>query len=207
MHQETEREERPSAGMKRRDLLKRSAVVGGAVWAVPMIESMTAPAFGQVASPVVPFECGRMTGGGNRPEVGSITRYGFELHCGTSVLPNSLEVAFIYQGQEVNFHLDTLTSVTCTDEPGVDPGSPDADFDTMVGTGTGHFTGGFAGCTTLDSATIQFRLVDGGEGPGSQDFVEFHIQCGSVSLLDAAGMPFGGNVQAHRATGRAGMCE
>ena len=39
-------------GMSRRTLIKRSAVVGGTVlWAAPVVQSFTSPAFGQVGTP------------------------------------------------------------------------------------------------------------------------------------------------------------
>ena len=39
-------------GLSRRQLLKRGAVVGGTLmWATPVIQSLAAPAFGQVGSP------------------------------------------------------------------------------------------------------------------------------------------------------------
>lgn len=188
-------------GITRRTALRRGAVVGGAViWATPVVQTLgMRQAWGQ-ATPL-PL-CGRMTGGGNDPKVDKIVRYGFELHCSTAVVPNNLEVAFLYQDQEVNFHLDTLTSVTCSDDPAVTPNPPNADFDTMTGTGTGHLTGpGAPGCSGADSALIEFRLVDGGEGSNAADFISFKVWCGTTTILDTSGSPFGGNVQAHNATG------
>ncbi len=187
-------------GITRRDALKRGAVVGGAViWASPVVQTIgMRDAWAQsTPSPL----CGRMTGGGNDPKVDKIVRYGFELHCGVAVLPNNLEVAFLYNDQEVNFHMDTLLSITCSDDPSVTPNPPNADFDTMVGTGSGHLTGPGAGCTGTDSALIEFTLVDGGEGGGSPDFISFKITCGSTTVLETSGSPFGGNIQAHNATG------
>lgn len=197
----TESHEVPAAGPHRRELLKRAAVVGGAAWVAPLVQSLTAPAFAATArSPMPARSCGRMTGGGVNPGLGGLTRYGFELHCAPGVGPNNLEIAFVRGGHEVNFHLDTLTSVTCSNTGGLEPDPPAADFDTLVGTGTGHLTGPGAVCRTADSAAITFRLVDAGE-PGTSDYVEFHITCGSTHLLDVEGQPFGGNRQAHKSTG------
>lgn len=199
--------QRHANGLDRRELLKRSAIVGGTAWAVPVMQSLSAPAFGQVGSDPVPNVCGRMTGGGNNPGLGDVTHYGFELHCSSAVGPNNLTVSFLYKGKEVTFHLDTVTSVSCSDDPAVDPRPPDADFDTLIGTGTGHLTGpGAPGCAALDKARINFKFVDGGEGKGSGDFVVITVWCGAKKLLDVAGSPFGGNIQAHDATGKKNMC-
>lgn len=182
-------------GITRRDALRRGAVVGGAlIWAAPVVQTVGMQAAKAQATPL----CGRMTGGGNEPGVDKVSRYGFELNCSTALGPNNLEVAFVYQDQEVNFHLDTLTSVVCSDNPSITPNPPRADFDTMEGTGTGHLTGpGAPGCTDDNSASIEFKLVDGGEGRGAVDFISFKITCGSTVILDTSGSPFGGNIQAH----------
>jgi len=37
--------EENGAGLSRRDLIKRGAVVGGVVWAAPVVQSLTSPAF------------------------------------------------------------------------------------------------------------------------------------------------------------------
>jgi hypothetical protein len=181
------------SGISRRSALKRGALLGGALaWSTPLVQTIGLRAAHAAGSPV-PL-CGRMTGGGNNPKAGKIVRYGFELHCSTAVLPNNLEVAFLIGSKEVNVHLDTLTGVVCSDDPAISPVPPDADFDTMVGTGTGHLTGpGVPGCTGLDSAFIEFKLQDGGEGPSSKDFIQFKVTCPSSPnpLSRHLGLPLG----------------
>lgn len=48
----------PNLGVSRRDLLKRGAVVGAVVWAAPVVQSLSSPAFAQAAggSPLCDFD-------------------------------------------------------------------------------------------------------------------------------------------------------
>ncbi len=123
---------------------------------------------------------GRFTGGGSVfTSSGQRVTHGFELHCSVSDVPNNLEINF---GGD-RFHLDTLTSVSCT----VNPSTGTA---TIVGTGTGSFNG-------TSGYTIQFTMTDAGE-PGTNDFASFLITSptGAV-VLNVAGTLTFGNQQFH----------
>ncbi|HEY3123571.1 MAG TPA: hypothetical protein VGK70_05870 [Thermoanaerobaculia bacterium] len=131
---------------------------------------------------------GRMTGGGSifRKGGGRMT-HGFELHCNSAELPNNLEINW---DKGNNFHLETLTSAVCSDDPNINPHPPSAPFDTYVGTGTGT-------CNGVSGATITFTLTDAGE-PGKNDTATFNITgCpGGLTLSVSGNLKFG-NQQAH----------
>jgi hypothetical protein len=113
---------------------------------------------------------GRMTGGGSVfTTAGVRVTHGFELHCDPDDEPNNLEIN--WDGGN-NFHLTSLTAVSCTNAPGIDPPPPDAGFDTYTATGVGT-------CNGLP-ASITFVLTDAGE-PGTIDRASFVIS-GSCSL-------------------------
>jgi len=119
--------------------------------------------------------------------------HGFELHCDPSQVPNNLEINWpgANNGSN-NFHLDTLTSAKCTDDPNVDQRPPAAPFDTLVGAGTGKFN-------NVAGATIEFTLVDGGE-PGTKDQAAYLIKDkNGVTVLSVplTYLTFG-NHQAHK---------
>jgi len=108
---------------------------------------------------VTPPACGgtgRITGGGSIFTKGGLrVTHGFELHCDIEDAPNNLEVN--WGGN--HFHMETLLSATCTDDPNIDQHPPaSAPFDTYVGTGVGS-------CNGVPGALISFTFVDGGE-PG-----------------------------------------
>lgn len=184
-------EEHEAGGMSRRTLIKRSAIVGGTVlWAAPVVQSFTSPAFGQVGT--AEEICGRMTYGGFIDTVlyGRVT-YGGELHCGTpAVPPNRLEVN--WEGGN-NFHLTGDFTSSCLDTPAIET-PPAADFDTLVGSGTG----------TLNQQagySVEITLTDSGE-PGTADTISLTISdSNGVIVLQASGPVSGGNIQAHAATG------
>ncbi len=161
---------------------------------------------------------GRMTGGGSvfRPDgstvdsatldkTGRVT-HGFELHCqvdGQSAppLPNNLEVNWKDANGQHHFHLDVLTSADCFFNPAWSPLPPYANFNTMVGQGTGKLDG-------HSGATIQFTFVDAGE-PGTSDTANYHITdsngnpvldvppCSSYNPSSGACFLTFGNQQAH----------
>jgi len=128
---------------------------------------------------------GRMTGGGT---VGTTrVRHGFELNCDVGVRPNHLEV----NGRGSRFHLETLESATCTDDPNIDPGHPAAPFDTYVGKGTGRYKG-------TPGYTIEFKFTDAGE-PGTDDTAAITITApDSTVVLNVSGNLNRGNQQAHK---------
>ena len=142
--------------------------------------------------PELPAQCvqlpGRMTGGGSVfTTLGNRVTHGFELHCDAEVGPNNLEINWL-KGQ--NFHLESLTSATCTDDPNIAPPPPQAGFDTYVGTGVGR-------CNGVSGATITFTLTDAGE-PGKEDTATFEITgCPGGLTLSVSGNLKKGNHQAH----------
>jgi hypothetical protein len=134
-----------------------------------------------VALPSLP---GRMTGGGSVfTAAGLRVTHGFELHCDVNDVPNNLEIN--WDGGN-NFHLTSLTTVTCIDNPAINPHPPNAPFDTLIATGVGT-------CNGLPAA-ITFRLTDAGE-PGSVDTAAFAIT--GACTLNVSNNLDKGNQQAH----------
>lgn len=131
---------------------------------------------------------GRMTGGGSiqDPVYGRVT-HGFQLKCASMSTPNSLEVNW---GNGNKFHLTSLATALCTDDPTIDEGKPVAGFDTYDGTGTGNYNG-------APGATAKWKFTDAGE-PGRQDFAHITITVGMTVVLDAQGTLQNGNHQAHQ---------
>lgn len=88
--------------------------------------------------------------------------YGFELYCSKKVLdePNNVEPNHlrVNWGRKNYFHLESLTSVKCSDDPNIDEGDPITGFDTLEGEGVGHLS-------DHSPATIRFTFTDAGE-PG-----------------------------------------
>jgi hypothetical protein len=134
---------------------------------------------------------GRMTGGGSIFEAdGTRVTHGFEIHCDITDVPNTLEVNWPAAN---NFHMDTLTSATCTDDPNIHQQPPkSAPFDTFVGTGTGKLNG-------VAGASISFTFVDAGE-PGTSDTASYVIKdnMGNVVLSVPATLLTNGNQQTHK---------
>jgi hypothetical protein len=132
---------------------------------------------------------GRMTGGGSIfTKAGGRVTHGFELHCDPEIGPNNLEINW---GNGNHFHLETLLTAVCTDDPTIVPRPPSADFDTYNGTGTGS-------CNGVEGASITFELTDAGE-PGKVDFASFEITgCPDGLTLSVSGNLNKGNQQAHK---------
>jgi hypothetical protein len=136
-----------------------------------------------VALPSLP---GRFTGGGSFFEGHVRFTHGFELHCDAADLPNNLEVN--WHGER--FHLTSLTSAFCFDDPNLNPVPPPAGFDTYVGAGVGLLKG-------VPGATISFWLTDDGE-PGTSDFAWISITPpGGGTPIVADNFLVKGNHQAH----------
>jgi hypothetical protein len=136
---------------------------------------------------VPPPSCGRMTGGGSvfRVDGARVTR-GFEIHCDLSP-PNNIEVN--WPGGN-NFHMTTLTSALCTDDPNIIQDPPAAPFDTFTGDGTGKYN-------NVPGATIHFVFVDAGE-PGKNDIATIMVWDANGNLVpDVSGFIDVGNLQAH----------
>ncbi|MBI4136667.1 hypothetical protein HY469_01240 [Candidatus Roizmanbacteria bacterium] len=130
---------------------------------------------------------GRMTGGGTVP-AGANTlegKHGFELHCDPADLPNRLEVNW---GKGNKFHLESLTSALCSNDPSLDEQQPVAGFDTYKGKGTGRLNG-------VSGATAEWEFTDDGE-PGTSDYATISIIDG-VNTYTFSGNLKNGNQQAH----------
>jgi hypothetical protein len=100
--------------------------------------------------------------------------------------PNTLEVNW---GGGNNFDLDDLTAVTCFEDPAFYQGQPHADFNTMIGSGTGTLNG--------NPATISFEFTDAGE-PGTADQASVTIQSGTFTFTVPLTVLDNGNQQAHK---------
>lgn len=194
--------EETRTGISRRQLIKRGAVVGGAaIWVPPVVQSLRLPAYAQVGSPP-PVTCivdGRMTGGGFVNITGG-KKVSYELRvldCPPVASSPELKVSWkIGNGQNAttyDFELLTFTSRTCSDNPGI-PNGPNANFDTVVGTGTGTLTVN----GVPQNGSIQFGFVDAGEGNNSGDTVTLIINNASnVNVLNIVNqLVDGGNLQA-----------
>lgn len=129
---------------------------------------------------------GRMTGGGSffTPDGMRVT-HGLEIHCTVPSAPNTLEVNW---GGGNNFHMDALTTNTCFLDPSIDQGHPAADFNTMIGTGTGTLNGA--------PATVSFEFTDAGE-PGTSDKATVTINSGASTFTVPLTVLDKGNQQAH----------
>lgn len=140
---------------------------------------------------------GRMTGGGSIQcgDVGRVT-HGFELHCifpegADPTVPNNLEINW---GGGQNFHLTSLTTGICTNQPGFEESPPEAGFDTFTGTGTGTFN-------QVSGYTIEFRLVDDGEPGAGADLARYLIKSPTGETIlncSSSALEQGGNHQAHK---------
>ena len=89
------------------------------------------------------------------------------------------------------FHLTSITSATCTNDPSVSNNGRKVTFDTHTGTGRGRLADG-------STATIEWTLVDGGE-PGRRDRVTVKVknERGQV-LFQLSDTLSHGRIQAHR---------
>ncbi len=131
---------------------------------------------------------GRMTGGGSFFAGNVRFTHGFELHCDPADLPNNLEIN--WRGSSNAFHLTSLTSAVCTDDPAISPLPPAAPFDTYMGVGTGTLNG-------VPGAVITFTFTDAGEG-GSSDVADISIvPPGGGTPIVASNTLQQGNHQAH----------
>lgn len=137
------------------------------------------------------FAQGRMTGGGSvTATTGTTTTkvtHGFELHCDATKSPNNLEVNW---GSGNKFHLTSLTSAFCFNDPTFAPNPPVAGFDTYIGKGTGALNG-------VAGATASWTFTDAGE-PGTNDHAIIVVKDSSgTTVLAVSGSLNHGNQQAH----------
>lgn len=129
---------------------------------------------------------GRMTGGGSIGD--SSAKHGFTLNCDISQPSNNLEVNW---DKGNKFHLTTLKSSKCYDDPDIGEKPPVAGFDTYVGSGTGRYNG-------IAGATAEWTFTDAGE-PGKKDFAKIVIKDANGNVvLSVSGNLNSGNHQAHK---------
>ncbi len=127
----------------------------------------------------------RMTGGGTFDGKLQLT-HGFELHCDASDGPNNLEVN--WKGHK--FHLTAVTAASCSTDPSIKAGHPDASFNTYTGTGVGLYDN-----STVVTATWEF--TDAGE-PGTKDQATLILtDAKGKTICNASGTVSKGNQQAH----------
>ena len=135
---------------------------------------------------------GRMTGGGSifTGANGSVRiTHGFEIRCDPTDARQNLEINWPGVNNQNNFHLTSMISAMCIDDPSIAPNPPKAGFDTYIGEGVGTCNG--------QPAAIEFVFTDAGE-PGTKDTAEYHIS-GACSLDTAqSNLIKGGNQQAHK---------
>ncbi|MDP8962214.1 MAG: hypothetical protein M3N32_11440 [Actinomycetota bacterium] len=181
-------------GLTRRDLMRRGAIGGGLVWAAPVLQTFASPAYAQTYPPPEDLCPGWMTGGG-KLEFGDDPRgvtYGLgRVNCNGTFGPGNTTIEVNWDGTSNHFHATRLLSVTCSNQPGVDPEQPSACFDTITGTATGTLNG-------VAGATLEFTFVDAGEPGIDNDRADILIrdEDGNV-VLDVQGAIIGGNLQAH----------
>jgi hypothetical protein len=140
---------------------------------------------------------GRLTGGGTTTGVFDAgvplpvtvdAHQGLTLQCDEMRLPNNLQVS--WDGGN-HFHLDTLDSATCFDDPSKMPNPPPAGFDSYIGNGTGS-------CNGTPGAKASWYFTDEGESGTEDDVVSLKITCMDGSTLTVAGQNnLQGNFQAH----------
>lgn len=138
---------------------------------------------------------GRMTGGSGKVELTTPDTYltsGFTIHCDIR-LSNNLEIN--WPGNR--WHLDKpIATALCLDAPGVEPGQPDAPFDTFIGTASGALNG-------QGGSWVEFVFVDGGEPGKRDDQVMIRIWRGAIGnhaagiALEIPLTSIRGNIQAH----------
>lgn len=126
---------------------------------------------------------GWMTGGGR---INASVTHGFRLECTKENGQNNLQVNW---GSSGSFHLESVSSVSCYDNPdkSIDSGNPAAGFDTLHGTATGR-------CGDGSPATAEYTMTDDGE-PGTGDTFSITITGGCT--LSSSGNLERGNHQAH----------
>lgn len=136
-----------------------------------------------------PEDSGWMTGGGKFDSNQDKSSHGFRLDCDPGGNHN-LEVNW---GKGNKFHLESLSSASCSDSPGVDPEQPAAANDTHTGSGAGRYNG-------QSGAFAWWTFTDDGQPSKDADGVDLVIEdaAGNV-VLDTGGTTTinTGNQQAH----------
>jgi hypothetical protein len=158
-----------------------------------IVKRGSASAAGDSPLPSESAKC-RFTGGGNLtgmtgPDLMSVTKvtHGFQVHCDAGDRPNNIEINW---DRGNHFHLTTMLTAACTDNPGIFPEGPAAGCDTITGTGTGRYNG-------VEGATLEFMFSDAGE-PGVNDGIMVRIKdVDGAVVLEASTTLTHGNHQAH----------
>lgn len=141
-----------------------------------------------VKSTIVPVLTGRMTGGGQLLTSDNVqVTHGFELHCDINKQPNNLQIKW---GKGNKFHLESLISSACTDDPSIAPNPPGANFDTLKGKGSGRYNG-------VSGYTAEWTFTDAGE-LGKNDFAEIVIKNPDGDPIISVSGKVKGNHQAHK---------
>lgn len=137
-------------------------------------------------APSVP---GRMTGGGSlTTSDGRRVKYGFVLHC--ILGQGEKDVLHVTWEDGNTFHLDGVTSASCSDDPAIGPSPAPAGFDTHTGGGTGRYKG-------VDGASVTWTFTDAG-GPGSNDSASLLINDAlGNAVLSVSGKLARGDNKAH----------
>jgi len=103
-----------------------------------------------------------MAGGGSVFQGTVRITHGFEVHCGSAINDNNLDINWGPDKKRHHFQLDpVLISADCFYDPNISPNPPPALFNTIIGDGTGKLDG-------KSGATIHFKFTDAGE-PGGTD--------------------------------------
>ncbi|MFN2547890.1 MAG: PKD domain-containing protein [Myxococcales bacterium] len=127
---------------------------------------------------------GRMTGGGTL--AGGVS-HGFELRCDHSISPERLEINW---GRGQKFSLETMTSSGCTYDAALAPPNPEAQFNTLTGSGSGRLNG-----TSGYRVTFSFTDAD---ARGLRDTAQMTIVSPSgATVFSAGGTLTGGHQEAH----------
>jgi len=143
-----------------------------------------------IVAPSGPCVVRRMTGGGSFSNQGGARfTHGFQLHCDANQGPNNLEINWPKNGKGSNrFHLESLTSATCSDDGTIEEKPPVAGFDTYVGSGFGRLNGD-------PGHAIDFTFTDAGEPGKNVDLATIDIDGGTIVV---SGTLNRGNHQAHQ---------
>jgi len=130
---------------------------------------------------------GFMTGGGQTANFAA--SHGFEVGCSVNSNHNNLEVNWAGGN---NFHMDTITSVTCFLDPALpNPAPPPAGFNVMILHGTGTFN-------NQPGASVFAIFTDAGE-PGTNDEAQIIVTFNGSTVLDVPLAKIAtGDQQAHR---------
>lgn len=175
--------------LNRRDMLKRGALVGGAlIWTTPIVQSIGGSALATTGT----GDCGWMTGGGQltgtyRGEPARVTFGLGKIRCGsteTTLEVNAHPINSNGPSGDASFHFTTIITLNCitTGDPSPPKNSEPNRYIGTASDGNGH--------------VVSFDFTDNGE-PGTNDEATISISENSVVILTATGFT-GGNLQAHK---------